>query len=537
MAARRPPAGVRRPRPAGAGPGPGSLRVRPGAALRRRHLRRGRGLRRRRALRARGPRGRRAGPGARRRAAGCSLSVPAYQWAWSDHDVRAGHHRRYTRPRIVAALEAAGLRVERSTYAFALVFPMFAAERLLRRVRRPVRRPAARRVPDGGAGAPRAVRDRGAAAGPARPAVRLVGAGRGRQALTGRAATAQQRPGHDLDHHEGRHHARRGRRRPGRTPPAPGSSATAQARAIRGRPVLGHHHDGQHQPTDRERAAGRHQGARARVERGVRAEHPAEQRRPGQGSEAGREPGGQRGADHRAAVHAAQRRLPAGDHQVGDPARERGDLPHRERVRRPEQRQGGEQGGDLARRAAGERQHDRTAGEHGLADHLATGRAARGRRAPGGSSSVRRRARQADGQHRHAAYPASSAPPYAAGDSTPLVSSTSATTQRSRFSTTRTPATAPNLLARRQQSADQAHHRGQQGDRPHEQREGAAVVAEQRLPQQPREPGARRRSRPATSPATRARPPRTEPSWPSAATDRATQCWTGKVTPAAAKPQ
>ena len=72
------------------------------------------------------------GPGGR-----LLLSVPAYQWAWSDHDVRAGHHRRYTRPRIVAALEAAGLRVERSTYAFALVFPMFAAERLLRRVRRP----------------------------------------------------------------------------------------------------------------------------------------------------------------------------------------------------------------------------------------------------------------------------------------------------------------------------------------------------------------------------------------------------------------
>ena len=26
-------------------------------------------------------------------------SVPAYQWAWSDHDVRAGHHRRYTQRR------------------------------------------------------------------------------------------------------------------------------------------------------------------------------------------------------------------------------------------------------------------------------------------------------------------------------------------------------------------------------------------------------------------------------------------------------
>jgi len=65
------------------------------------------------------------------------MSVPAHQWAWSDHDVRAGHHRRYTRPGIVRALEDAGLRVERSTYAFALVFPMFVAERALRRVRPP----------------------------------------------------------------------------------------------------------------------------------------------------------------------------------------------------------------------------------------------------------------------------------------------------------------------------------------------------------------------------------------------------------------
>ncbi|MET1059878.1 MAG: class I SAM-dependent methyltransferase [Nocardioides sp.] len=70
------------------------------------------------------------------------LSVPAYQWAWSDHDVRAGHHRRYTRPRLVAAVERAGVRVERSTYAFTAVFPLFAAERLLRRLRRAVGRPA-----------------------------------------------------------------------------------------------------------------------------------------------------------------------------------------------------------------------------------------------------------------------------------------------------------------------------------------------------------------------------------------------------------
>lgn len=62
-------------------------------------------------------------------------SVPAYQWAWSDHDVRAGHYRRYTRSRLVAAVEAAGLTVRRSTYAFAGVFPLFAAERVARRLR------------------------------------------------------------------------------------------------------------------------------------------------------------------------------------------------------------------------------------------------------------------------------------------------------------------------------------------------------------------------------------------------------------------
>ena len=63
------------------------------------------------------------------------LSVPAYQWAWTDHDVRAGHHRRYTRPRLRRAVESAGFTVDRATYGFAGVFPMFAAERLLRRVR------------------------------------------------------------------------------------------------------------------------------------------------------------------------------------------------------------------------------------------------------------------------------------------------------------------------------------------------------------------------------------------------------------------
>jgi SAM-dependent methyltransferase len=58
------------------------------------------------------------------------LSVPAYRWAWSSHDVAAGHHRRYTRRRLVAALTAAGFAPDRVTHAFASTFPFFAADAL-----------------------------------------------------------------------------------------------------------------------------------------------------------------------------------------------------------------------------------------------------------------------------------------------------------------------------------------------------------------------------------------------------------------------
>ena len=64
------------------------------------------------------------------------LSVPAYQWAWTDHDVQAGHHRRYTRRRLLRVVRDAGLVPQRATYAFSGVFPFFVAERVLRRLAR-----------------------------------------------------------------------------------------------------------------------------------------------------------------------------------------------------------------------------------------------------------------------------------------------------------------------------------------------------------------------------------------------------------------
>lgn len=63
------------------------------------------------------------------------LMVPAYQWLFSDHDHWAGHQRRYTARRAAAVVEAAGLRVERTTYLFSFLVP---AAAMLRRT--PLRR-------------------------------------------------------------------------------------------------------------------------------------------------------------------------------------------------------------------------------------------------------------------------------------------------------------------------------------------------------------------------------------------------------------
>jgi hypothetical protein len=78
------------------------------------------------------------------------MSVPAYQWAWSDHDVRAGHYRRYTKRRELRAFAQTDLTPVRSTYAFCAVFPFFAAERVVRRLRsgaKPAADPSETRLP------------------------------------------------------------------------------------------------------------------------------------------------------------------------------------------------------------------------------------------------------------------------------------------------------------------------------------------------------------------------------------------------------
>lgn len=69
------------------------------------------------------------------------VTVPAYQWLWSSHDVALGHQRRYTRGRLQRLLVAQGFEVPVCSYIMTAVLPAAVALRL--RERLPGRRPPA----------------------------------------------------------------------------------------------------------------------------------------------------------------------------------------------------------------------------------------------------------------------------------------------------------------------------------------------------------------------------------------------------------
>jgi ubiquinone/menaquinone biosynthesis C-methylase UbiE len=64
------------------------------------------------------------------------LTVPAYQWLWSSHDVASHHIRRHTVRSIVSRAKAAELRVIQRSYAFFLSLPLFALFRMMDRQRK-----------------------------------------------------------------------------------------------------------------------------------------------------------------------------------------------------------------------------------------------------------------------------------------------------------------------------------------------------------------------------------------------------------------
>jgi len=63
------------------------------------------------------------------------LTVPAYQWLFSDHDRALGHYRRYTRARLVGVLPA-DVRVLTAAYFMHFAFPLAVAARAVWSLRR-----------------------------------------------------------------------------------------------------------------------------------------------------------------------------------------------------------------------------------------------------------------------------------------------------------------------------------------------------------------------------------------------------------------
>ncbi len=73
------------------------------------------------------------------------ITVPAYRWLWSKHDVALAHYRRYTARALQARLGEAGFQVRKLSYSLCLLMPLVALARWLDWLRPGV--PAATVVP------------------------------------------------------------------------------------------------------------------------------------------------------------------------------------------------------------------------------------------------------------------------------------------------------------------------------------------------------------------------------------------------------
>ena len=65
------------------------------------------------------------------------VTVPAYQFLWSEFDEMNHHKRRYTRKWLLRSLVSAGFRVERASYFNSILFPALAGARLVERLKKP----------------------------------------------------------------------------------------------------------------------------------------------------------------------------------------------------------------------------------------------------------------------------------------------------------------------------------------------------------------------------------------------------------------
>jgi 2-polyprenyl-3-methyl-5-hydroxy-6-metoxy-1,4-benzoquinol methylase len=62
------------------------------------------------------------------------MSVPAFKFLWTGHDIFLEHKRRYTLPELEALAKNSGLRVIQGRYFFGLLFPLIALIRLINHI-------------------------------------------------------------------------------------------------------------------------------------------------------------------------------------------------------------------------------------------------------------------------------------------------------------------------------------------------------------------------------------------------------------------
>jgi 2-polyprenyl-3-methyl-5-hydroxy-6-metoxy-1,4-benzoquinol methylase len=58
------------------------------------------------------------------------ITVPAYQFLWSDHDISLSHFRRYNSKTLTECIARAGLRIIRLSYCVSFLFPLVAIYRI-----------------------------------------------------------------------------------------------------------------------------------------------------------------------------------------------------------------------------------------------------------------------------------------------------------------------------------------------------------------------------------------------------------------------
>lgn len=65
------------------------------------------------------------------------VTVPAYQWLWSEHDNVNHHYRRYAKRDLVRLLEDGGFQCQRASYFNTILFPLAAVKKILDRFKNP----------------------------------------------------------------------------------------------------------------------------------------------------------------------------------------------------------------------------------------------------------------------------------------------------------------------------------------------------------------------------------------------------------------